>query len=463
MRILVVDDDERLRQFSILCFEDLFSECEIVEAINSNQAIEKITENSEFDIILSDYNMPGGNGHILYDYVEKKYKGEIPYILYSGAPPNQIKHFRRMSNNPNALFLSKPLLIDEYIKKVSEFLPEKLFKDETELDFKLNWESVDHLYKRVRIAYFWRFNQALCDIFIRLSSSKYVKIINAKDSYGKTLIDKYVKRDAKYLYVKQEDFNNVSGTISSLPFLSYLSKNRSGLTEDEREDQLKTTHAILQDLVQSVGIGKNAISMAQIYQEDIKVIAESSDLKFLFSKMKNRYNYLYDHSYILSCICAQVVKKLEWHTASTIEKLVHASLFHDITLNDPDLAANRTIEEVQIKGFSPEEIETFRKHAEDGAKIIYDTKGINPVVSKIVLQHHENYKGTGFPKKLMPSQISPLSCCFIIAHHIVDELYKYDFDNEKIPYILKNIRPLYEGKNNFHNVFMAFVEVLEKK
>ena len=47
---------------------------------------------------------------------------------------------------------------------------------------------------------------------------------------------------------------------------------------------------------------------------------------------------------------------------------------------------------------------------------------IPPDVDQIIVEHHERPDGTGFPRGLFHSKVSPLSALFIIAHDILHYL-----------------------------------------
>lgn len=452
MQALIVDDDENVRQFSSLCIENVWPDCKIIQAINAEKAIELLKlSKEEISYIICDYQMPGGNGNILYKYLRDSEYSDIPFVMYSGSTQAEINDCNLILEDNNAILLEKPMMIDQFEQELKKFLPHSV------APVVIRSNNVDAEYRKVRISYFWRYNKSLCDIFLRLGPSKYVKIIHGNDYYNKSIIDKYVKLQQKYLHIKKEDFSSFSESITSQPFLYYDNENREDIKLDEREEQMKTTHAILQDLVNSVGVSKNAISMANVYMEDINTITKGLTLGKLFDRIKTKNNYLYDHSYILSCITTEVSRKLEWHTSKTIEKLCYASLFHDITLDDPDLAMLSTIKEAELKGYTEEEIERFRIHPEAAARIILECDEIPPDTAKIIVQHHELPSGDGFPKKLMAGQTNPMTCCFIIAHHLIDELYKIEFDENQIPEILKLLRPQYQS-GNYARVFKAFLE-----
>lgn len=67
-RILLVDDDESLRQLLAHKLKQDLSAA-IDEADSGNDAIKLIRQGARHSVIISDYNMPDGNGAVLQDYL----------------------------------------------------------------------------------------------------------------------------------------------------------------------------------------------------------------------------------------------------------------------------------------------------------------------------------------------------------------------------------------------------------
>lgn len=71
MRILYVEDEETIRDLIVYMIKKDI-ECDLVEVHSGNQAIKLLENDPNFDVIVSDYQMPDGNGGELLEYVAKK-------------------------------------------------------------------------------------------------------------------------------------------------------------------------------------------------------------------------------------------------------------------------------------------------------------------------------------------------------------------------------------------------------
>ncbi|MDO9181432.1 MAG: response regulator, partial [Bacteriovorax sp.] len=77
LKILIADDEEMLRDLYELIIESEFS-CETTKVTNGTDAIEALKSQTDFDIIISDYNMPGASGGQLYLF--NKSQNNIPFF-----------------------------------------------------------------------------------------------------------------------------------------------------------------------------------------------------------------------------------------------------------------------------------------------------------------------------------------------------------------------------------------------
>ena len=123
--ILVVDDDKDI----VHLLSDYLSDYNYrVISANSGKTAQNITKNYKVDLILSDVNMPDGNGLSLLHKV-KSTKPDIPFFFITG------KHGIRKESclNQGALdLIQKPLKLEDLLKKLdNHFNPEKTeFSDE---------------------------------------------------------------------------------------------------------------------------------------------------------------------------------------------------------------------------------------------------------------------------------------------------------------------------------------------
>jgi len=117
-RILVVEDDEILRE--VILEEFVSSECIVLSAISGIQAIEKIKVETPFDAIVTDVQMPDGDGVYLLDQIKKLNLPKSPLIImvsgFSDLPTEEL--IKKGAN----VVLSKPFELNELIEATFNLL-----------------------------------------------------------------------------------------------------------------------------------------------------------------------------------------------------------------------------------------------------------------------------------------------------------------------------------------------------
>ena len=118
MKILVVDDEEDVREAISDFIEELFI-IEIIQASNGAEAIRIIDRDATIGLIIADYNMPLKNsddvdGGGLYQYNLKK--SNLPFFLFSIERIEDHKELQTFfTDNPLNIAIGKPY-DEEYTK-----------------------------------------------------------------------------------------------------------------------------------------------------------------------------------------------------------------------------------------------------------------------------------------------------------------------------------------------------------
>ncbi len=127
--------------------------------------------------------------------------------------------------------------------------------------------------------------------------------------------------------------------------------------------------------------------------------------------------YIASHSLLLGETLVGMAHRIGWTSPGTYLRLVLASLIHDLTLSNDKLAK---IRDLNTPGLTNNEKNEILEHPKKSAELVLKFKEIPADLEKIILEHHENNDGTGFPNQLTHTQIQPLSCLFIIGHDFLD-------------------------------------------
>lgn len=443
--ILLVDDDDSLRLLAKVILDNLDIDTEIVEASSANQAIEKIEQQEEgqFDLVISDFEMDDGNGGDLYYYIRKN-NPQTPFILCSSKNDFQNTTLENFPFNSECeIFLAKPLNNSTLHQSVMTF-----------------FQNINHhhtKYAKIRLPFFWRYNKTRCDVFIKLSDQKFVKIIKANSTFSKQDIDKYAKKEIDFLYIKYDDFEKYSSKYS-FEFLE-----RDCATQVSVEDEIEVAQAIIHDLVLNVGVSSQVIKLTEEIFSKVKDQFDDRDLitkLIIASHEKNKY--FYDHSYLIACFCIAIASQIKWQgqEEDILKKLVTAAIIHDLNTEDTIDTINLDLGIKSLNDLSKNEQEEYIHHPYRMAVLYSKSKYALNDVETIIMQHHEKPDGSGYPRQLTSNNITPLSSIFIIAHYFVNQLYLYDFDTSKIQQMIIDMSKTF-NVDNFRIYFHEFVKTFD--
>lgn len=436
MNILIVDDEISIRQLLVICLESLFKNINIFEASNANDAIKLYSQQKSLDAVFTDFEMPGGNGDKLINFLsDKKFQGKV--VLYTS---NTLQTFSGLAESLKTLlhlYLQKPLTYRELSHKIKDF-----FQVEISLEF-----------QPIRIAYFFRYNKSLVDVFLSIDN-RFIKIINRDDFYEKKDIDKYIHKNVKYLYVRHGDIDVFTDRVGRKQFLQY-DESLEPILPGELAAKI---HFVLRDIIQSVGVDENVIELCEVYFDEVDKVDDKKLTSLLFN-FKNRRDYLYDHSFLTACLANFIVKKMSWYNSGLSQKLSFASLFHDITLLSPEIALAHDLDKNSMKNFSIEEISAFKNHPQKASDLLRSSSFFDPDTIDIVMSQHEKFDGSGIPGRLSGNNIRRLSCVFILSHEFVRLMYIQDFNEKSHKDILTYLFNTYNS-GNFKEILDALYSTL---
>lgn len=115
MRILIVDDERDILE--LLADEFKIYGHEIDVAISGNEAIEKLKSLS-FDVVVSDYKMPHGNGMAILNFVNSLVIKPNFFFLSGQADVSEEECLAKGAK----YFFTKPYNLSELVKKINEFV-----------------------------------------------------------------------------------------------------------------------------------------------------------------------------------------------------------------------------------------------------------------------------------------------------------------------------------------------------
>jgi HD-GYP domain-containing protein (c-di-GMP phosphodiesterase class II) len=346
-------------------------------------------------------------------------------------------------------------------KSTLDYLKKEKQKRESE---KVEDEDFDQTkYKKIKIKRVLNFNEIVCDVFIKLSSKKYIKIINKEEKFDHEHVIKYMNKNIRYLYVHVESYQSLMNSFSNLVmkrFEQVIKTNKSGPLRTMAE---LSSYQMCLDQARELGIDENmSKNINEAIEANLKTLTSDTSFSQLLKNIQNAGPYLAGHSLLLSFVCGKISSQTEWNTRLALQKLALASMLHDAVFESDDfLIQIREITPELKKELSKKDYEKVFEHPTKAGGIVANAKNLVPDVDTIIAQHHETPDGTGFPRGISALNISPLSTIFIIAEDFVDRVFgkkTAEIDMEKIHLEFESRY----RKGNFKKSLDAFIKAFPK-
>ncbi len=172
------------------------------------------------------------------------------------------------------------------------------------------------------------------------------------------------------------------------------------------------------ELIGPAGVFLTAIVFAEVYYP-WKLLGEQSDLfqtslQMIIEAVDLKDPYTSRHSQRVSNYAVSIARILSL-PETEVEKVRIAGLMHDVG----KIGISGSIIRKPSK-LTESEMETMRSHAEVGANIISELGPLS-AAGGFVLHHHEHYDGTGYPSRLLGTDI-PMGSRIILVADAFDAL-----------------------------------------
>lgn len=401
--------------------------------------------------------------------IESLEKNRLPILVIKGAfedTESLLKNY--LKNCRDAFLLTDNEQFLQDIEKESDAITkiklDSFFKiEEVALSFEKcaveKCGKEDSEYFKIKFFNFLQFNCTVTDIFLKLGKGNYVKIIHAGELFTKEILQKYQKKEIKYLYIHKDDFPKFMDEVAKTLLVFY---EKDSLTDNILKEVQVASLENINHSLKTVGLSKSTVDLAN--QTILSVIESFKGMNRLWDYLLNKADkgtFLTEHSLYVSVLACAISDGLEWKTDYTLKKVVMASLLHDISIENCHLAYLRGNIDDAFSELTSNEQELYLNHPQDACKLLKDFPELPSNVDSIILEHHERPNGEGFPRKLNSFNITPLSCVLIIAEEFYHLLYQNGFTVESRNMALKELGK-YFSQGNFKSPLNSLVNLFIK-
>lgn len=318
-------------------------------------------------------------------------------------------------------------------------------------------EKVTEKYRKVELVDIEKSKDLVFDIFIKLSTTKYVKVVTSDSKNFNEEIAHYHKKASDSLYVLENDYLKIIQTLQKEIKKKMAEpghvRNHVGVAVE--------TYTYAHKLLASIGINESELKMIDesIGQFFISIEKETKLTKRL-KKLLDENGYVAKHSLMTLYLTTLISQHLVWHSEQTQERIQIAAFFKDIFIDKELLAKIRLKKDPLFSSMADIDVQKVLGHPQKAVDALKKFKRFSPEIESLIKDHHELPDGTGFPRGLLSKSVSPLNAAFITSSYFAQEVISLENmeDLDVLP-IFKTMDDNF-SKGNYKIPYIALKEIL---
>lgn len=254
--------------------------------------------------------------------------------------------------------------------------------------------------------------QVPVDVFLKLSDSNYLMIL--KEGANVHFDQMHFSAKAEFLYVRRQDYHKCVGQNLTVAGVILESDK---VSDDKKSAFLsKATDSIFKE-IKHIGFNHQALEHSKVVSKSIVRLVESKpDISAVIDMMANLNNGLIRHSMMTTAISVIIARSMRWTLAHNLEKLALGALLHDVGLKE----IPEELIDMPRHAMSREQVEIYESHVYRGVEILRSMPSISDDILAIVMEHHENAAGQGYPRHIRDIKMNPFSRIVALADCFVD-------------------------------------------
>lgn len=232
------------------------------------------------------------------------------------------------------------------------------------------------------------------DVYLKLADDNYAHIFSKTSGIDYKRLASYLNKGVTHLFIRLED---------ELLFKDYLQRSPDKIFSDPNVPDSKKVSVLLnmaeqnmQELFGCVQVPEEAAAASvKVVRNFINLMAENPKTLATLLKTASHGEYLFYHSISVAVISMFIAKASGQANGRMLEICGFGGFLHDIGMT---MVPREVLE-------SPAELTAaqwreVRMHPKYGVKMVENTSNIPDEVRYIILQHHEEPGGSGYPSGL---------------------------------------------------------------
>jgi putative nucleotidyltransferase with HDIG domain len=157
------------------------------------------------------------------------------------------------------------------------------------------------------------------------------------------------------------------------------------------------------------GLSFSVSKIEEASQNVVESILRNQDALISLCQIKGYDEYTYTHSVNVSVLATSIAYSMGYSRGRLLETGV-GGILHDVgKMRIPESILNKPGK------YTDWEFNMMKKHPEYGLDILKEKKSVPDFSKMMVIQHHERYNGSGYPRQLKGSEIAEISLISAVA------------------------------------------------
>ncbi len=404
-QIVLINDSNELLTDTVIKSQGLGKNIQIKRARDFEESMEALQD--EKSLILSFYVTKNPNDFTHLKLLQKAHELRpcMPlYILenYATVDEETEKYERELVTKLGVRkYFSENITAESLVNSIYPFfkqqneeriqqISEHFFKDQTEGSNHVVDANGDS-FLQVNPVYFFTGTRSLFDLYIKIGTNRFIKIITSGDPVDFIRLDNYLKKGARSFFVKDVSLRSYVDHCKKYLQASLLS---SCLSTEDKLDATKSYGNLLGTLINKGFFSEELLSLSLELTHAVRTYLENIDT----SGSKLIEDFLKDpksmsHGVATCMVGSLVAAKAKLGDSETILRIGLACFLHDIGLKSmPEELLQKTEDEMSLK-----EKTLYRTHTEVGSNEVSTINSIHKSVPRMILHHHIRKESLGFP------------------------------------------------------------------
>ncbi len=237
------------------------------------------------------------------------------------------------------------------------------------------------------------------DVYVQRTSNKYSKLFKKGDELEASRVQQYTDKGIKFFYVTSSDYEIYNRYLDALG-TKFLDPKSKGSIKDSALIMKELVQASIIDIHKATQIEPEQVQRAELVVNScINHVEKNPNVMMKIIASMASYDYLYRHAIMCSMFSVMLAKADGVMKESTLTSIGLGAFLHDIGV------CQLSFDPEGKKDLNAEERKEMNRHPEIGKRMLDAVKGVRDEVLFIIMQHHEQPNGQGYPNGLRGESI----------------------------------------------------------